>query len=302
MKLQTKETPAGSQAPVPGGVYTLINVPLVIIGTLLLVVAFVPLLSTVPMGVTLAVAAFLGMVAIVGVVMFVKARNEQHRPQSQYRERTTPASNKVSPSSVPSQIIEAQVTSQPRPPPVAVPQSVPQGEWTPECDTALAALVSRRIPKRKAIDLVRRAAGATHDEILRNALKIHGQNRTQMPQSVNGHAVGANTPTQVTPASPSVQNQSPQVEAIAALVELGIQNRGLLYSSSALRARPRTWFGRRYKLFAEPNDGPHNFKPCRLPHRPVLSPKQVWNGSSSNHPSRADQNLMTSATGASMVV
>jgi len=37
MKLQTKETPAGSLAPAPGGVYTLINVPLVIVGVLLLV-------------------------------------------------------------------------------------------------------------------------------------------------------------------------------------------------------------------------------------------------------------------------
>jgi hypothetical protein len=89
-----------------------------------------------------------------------------------------------------------------QPPPVSVSQSVPQAEWTDECSTALDALIALRIPRKKAIDLVRRAAGNTHDEILRAALRIDGQSRTQsITGSVNGHAVGTNTPAEVTPAN-----------------------------------------------------------------------------------------------------
>src|SRR5262245_4346967 len=79
MKLQTKETPAGSQAPAPGGVYTLINVPLVIVGVLLLVIAVVSLLSAVQ--VAAAVIVFLIALAIVGMVLFAKAREAQWQHQ-----------------------------------------------------------------------------------------------------------------------------------------------------------------------------------------------------------------------------
>jgi hypothetical protein len=110
--------------------------------------------------------------------------------------------------------------------PIPAPQPVPQGEWTPACDEALAALVGLKIPKRRAIDLIRRAAGSTCDEILRAALRIHGQNRTQpITGSMNGHALGASTPTQVAPASPSVQQQSQRADAIAALIGLGIASK-----------------------------------------------------------------------------
>jgi hypothetical protein len=221
-----------SEVDVPSPEEHLVNVPLVIIGVLLLVVAVMSLLSA---GHVLSAAlSFLAMVAIVGVLMYATARKER-------RERTAPAdSSNVSLPPVPwpqgVQPIGPQTRLSPEvqaarqsaavptkelPPPV--PQSVTQGEWTPECSTAVDALIALRISKKRAIDLVRRAAGTTHSEILRNALKIHGERRTQpITGSVNGHAIGANTPTQVSPASTTAQNQSPKMDAVAALVGLGI--------------------------------------------------------------------------------
>jgi hypothetical protein len=110
-----------------------------------------------------------------------------------------------------------------KPPLVSAAQSAPQAEWTSACDDACAALVGMKISKRTAIDLIRRSTGTTVDEILRAALRIHGLSRTQMPTLVNGHAVDANTPTQVAPASSSVQTI--QSEAIRALVGLGISSK-----------------------------------------------------------------------------
>jgi hypothetical protein len=100
---------------------------------------------------------------------------------------------------------------------------VTQGEWTSACDDVVTALVGLKISKRRAIDLVRRAAGTTQQEILGNALKIHGQSRTQpMTGGVNGHAIGSNASTQVAPTSAAVQKPSIQSDAIAALIVLGI--------------------------------------------------------------------------------
>ena len=226
---KTPEAPA----PAVGEGYTLINAPLVIVGGLLLIVAVISLLSTGQ--VTAAVMVFLVALAIVGGVMFAKAREAEweHR---EWPERVSASSNAEAPgvqrvkggtlfrNPEPAVIPPpAPIVSQPAL--VSAPQPVSQAEWSPECDDAVSALVGLKIPKKRAIDLVRRAPGTTHSEILRNALKIHGQNRTQMPLSVNGHAIGANTPTQVAPASPSVQMQSPKVEAIAALVGLGIPSK-----------------------------------------------------------------------------
>jgi hypothetical protein len=100
-----------------------------------------------------------------------------------------------------------------------VPQAVTQGEWTEECNTALAALISLKIPKRTAVELVRRASGTTHQEILRAALQIHGQARAQ----VNGYPIGPGTNQgDFLPASDTIDKQKAAADAIAALVSLGI--------------------------------------------------------------------------------
>jgi hypothetical protein len=72
--------------------------------------------------------------------------------------------------------------------PMPVPQSVPQAEWTAQCDDAVAALVSLKIPKRESSALVRQSPGATVQEILRQALKIRGQGRGHFAGTVDGHA------------------------------------------------------------------------------------------------------------------
>jgi hypothetical protein len=227
-----REEPAakGSKTPeapvlAPGGVYALINVPLVIVGVLLLVIAIASLLSAGQ--VAAAVIVFLIAVAIVGVVLFAKAREAQW----QHREWTdsTPADvqrvdgGTLFSNPVPT-VISPPTPVASQPPPIPAPQPVSQAEWTDQCSAAVDALLALRIPKKRAIDLVRRAPGATHDEILRAALRIHGLSRTQMPHSVNGHANGASIPTQVTLAS-EAQKQSQRVDAVAALVGLGIPSK-----------------------------------------------------------------------------
>jgi hypothetical protein len=87
----------------------------------------------------------------------------------------------------------------------------------------VSALVSLKIPKRESIALVRQSAGATADEITRNALRIRGQGWGQSPQLLNGHAPLPNTSAPATQVPVTVQKQSNvTAEAIAALVLLGI--------------------------------------------------------------------------------
>ena len=178
-----------------------------------------------------AVIVFLIAVAIVGVVMAAKARNaEREMEHWQHRRQldVVPVASNVSSPAVPPQIAEAQVARQSVPSPVPAPQSVPQAqaEWTEECSAAVDALVALRISKRRAIDLVRRAVGTTQAEILRNALKIHGQSRTQpITSDINGHAMGANASAPANQVPATGQKQQVVADAMAALVSLGIPSK-----------------------------------------------------------------------------
>jgi hypothetical protein len=212
--------------------------------------------------VAVVVTTFLTIVAIVVAVLFAKARQAEW----EHREWTeVPAGSNVTPP-VPPQIVEIQTTSQPPPVPAPhpaphpvphpAPHPEPQAEWTEECSAALEALIALRIPKKRSIDLVRRAAGSTRDEILRAALRIHGQSRTQpITGNVNGHANGANTPTQVAPASQSMQQQSQREGAIAALISLGIPNQTATALIQQMPATPqKNYFEMRFEFCASVNN------------------------------------------------
>jgi hypothetical protein len=182
------------------------------------------------------VAAAMGLIAFVAALIF----SRRIREQQEQRDWTdsVPAEGNVSftdtgalqPIGQPTGLsAEAQAARQPalvhaqELPREPAPQSVPQAEWTTECDTAVAALVCLRIPKCESIALVRQSAGTTADEITRNALRIRGQDRGQSPQLLNGHAPLPNTSAPATQVPVIVQKQSNvTAEAIAALVLLGI--------------------------------------------------------------------------------
>ncbi len=145
----------------------------VLVVGLLSLVALVYLLTNFPM----LVAAAMGLIAFVAAVIF----SRRIREQQEQRDWTdsVPAEGNVSftdtgalqPIGQPTGLsAEAQAARQPALVPAhelprePAPQSVPQAEWTTECDTAVAALVCLRIPKCESIALVRQSAGTTADE------------------------------------------------------------------------------------------------------------------------------------------
>jgi hypothetical protein len=134
----------------------------VLVVGLLSLVALVYLLTNFPM----LVAAAMGLIAFVAAVIFSRRIREQQEQRD-----WTEAQAARQPALVPAQEL-------PREP---APQSVPQAEWTTECDTAVAALVCLRILKCESIALVLQSAGTTADEITRNALRIRGKGRGRVP-------------------------------------------------------------------------------------------------------------------------
>jgi hypothetical protein len=181
------------------------NAPLVIVVALVSLVSLIYLLTTFPM-----FAAVLVLIGFVAAVMFSRRIREKLEQRDRPEATVSNSSETLPPVFTEVRVrrpiqkvtvlsAEAQATTQPAPAPVeellaavpapppipASPQPVPEAAaaWTDECDLAVGALVGLKIPKRKAIDLVRQSPGATVQEILGHALRIHGQSRGQ----VNGN-------------------------------------------------------------------------------------------------------------------
>jgi hypothetical protein len=140
------------------------------------------------------VAAAMALIAFVAAVIF--SRRIREGQEQRGSSDAVPAEGNVSFTDTRQPIgletgLSAEVQAARQPALVPAPPPVAQAAWTTECDTAVAALVSLKIPKREAISLVRQSPGTTVDEILGHAFRIRGQGRGQ---SINGHAPGLSTP------------------------------------------------------------------------------------------------------------